>query len=700
MWSRRSAERARTRSERRSGLRVEGLEERLALSTLPTGFAETRVTTGLVRPAALEIAPDGRIFVAQQGGQLRVIKDNALLPTPFATLDVDSSGERGLLGVAFDPDFARNQFVYVYHTVPANGSTPAFNRVSRFTASGDVAAANSRATILNLDALSAATNHNGGAIHFGPDGKLYVATGENARAANAQSLNNRLGKILRINSDGSIPADNPFDAQATGDNRAIYALGLRNPYTFAFDSGSGRLFINDVGQDAFEEINIGVAGANYGWPGLEGESTDPRFASPVFAYGHGPGNELGFAISGGDFLAGPSGSLPEGYSGDYLFGDFINKWIRRYDSATDTAAPFATEISGFPVDLRVAPSGTVYYLVRADGTNPAALFRVDYTPPNNPTPPPGNPTTPPGNPNPPPGNPNPPPTTPVAGPEIRRQPGDVIALPGASATFSAEAVGTGTVTYRWQRNGQDIPGATGSSYTLGSVSEADSNALFRVVVSDSAGGTSVSRAATLTVIDGAIRRVYLDVLFREPDLAGGKTWTDALAAGTPRGQVVAAILGSTERRTIAIGSIYQRYLGRTVDPTGLATWLGVLGGGTEDDVVAGVVGSVEYAARNGGTTEGFARAFYRDILDRDPDPDGLASALGLLATVTRPDLARAFLLSDEALNQLATGWYRTYLRRDPDPDGLAVQVGLLRSGLRSEVVLASILASTEYVGRV
>ena len=155
----------------------------------------------------MDFAPDGRLFVCLQGGQLRVIKNGTLLATPFLTVTVDSSGERGLLGVAFDPNFATNNFIYIYYTVPGS---PAHNRVSRFTASGDVAVAGSEFVLLNLNNLSGATNHNGGAIHFGPDGKLYIAVGENANPSNAQTLSNLLGKVLRINSDGSIPTDNPF----------------------------------------------------------------------------------------------------------------------------------------------------------------------------------------------------------------------------------------------------------------------------------------------------------------------------------------------------------------------------------------------------------------------------------------------------------------------------------------------------------
>src|SRR4051812_15908518 len=231
-------------------------------ATLPAGFMETQVAGGLNNPTAMAFAPDGRIFVCEQGGQLRVVKNNALLAAPFLTVTVDSAGERGLLGITFDPNFSTNGFVYIYYTA----TTPAVhNRVSRFTASRDTAVPGSEVVLLELNNLSGATNHNGGAIHFGPDGKLYIATGENANGANSQTLNNLLGKMLRINADGTIPHDNPFFSTATGNNRAIWALGLRNPYTFAFQPGTGRMFINDVGQNLTEEINEGLAGSNYGW---------------------------------------------------------------------------------------------------------------------------------------------------------------------------------------------------------------------------------------------------------------------------------------------------------------------------------------------------------------------------------------------------------------------------------------------------
>lgn len=341
-------------------------------ATLPAGFTETSIN-GLSNSTAMEIAPDGRIFVCQQGGSLRVIKNGVLLSTPFLTLTVDANGERGLLGIAFDPNFASNNFLYVYYTVP---STPRHNRVSRFTANGDVVVPGSERIILELDNLSTATNHNGGAIHFGPDGKLYAAVGENANPANAQTLSNMLGKVLRINSDGTIPTDNPFFNAAVGNNRSIWTLGLRNPFTFAFQPGTGRVFINDVGQSAWEEINDGIAGSNYGWPNTEGATSNPAFRSPLFAYGHGFSLTTGCAIAGGAFYNPTSVQFPLSYVGQYFFADLCSGWIRVFDPATGTASGFATNISS-PVDLKVGADGSLYYLARGSG----AVFRVQFTDP-------------------------------------------------------------------------------------------------------------------------------------------------------------------------------------------------------------------------------------------------------------------------------------------------------------------------------
>ena len=352
----------------------------VSAATLPTNFSESQIANGLTNATAMAFAPDGRLFVCQQGGQLRVIKNGALLATPFVTLTVDSAGERGLLGVAFDPDFATNQFVYVYYTA----TTPAtHNRVSRFTANGDVALGASEVAILDLNNLSGATNHNGGAIHFGPDGKLYIAVGENANSANSQTVGNLLGKILCINADGTIPSDNPttfpgIAGSPSGINRAIWSVGLRNPYTFTFQPNSGRMFINDVGQSTWEEINDGIAGSNYGWSLCEGACTPPNanFRDPLFQYGHGTSATTGCAITGGAFYNPTTVNFPSDYVGKYFYAEFCSGWIRRFDPATGTATAFATGIAN-PVDLIVTADGSLYYLARDAG----AVFRVRFNTP-------------------------------------------------------------------------------------------------------------------------------------------------------------------------------------------------------------------------------------------------------------------------------------------------------------------------------
>ena len=351
------------------------------LAVLPAGFTETAISgNGLSNTTAMALHPDGRIFVCEQTGELRVIKNGVVLPAPFLTLPVNSAGERGLLGVAFDPNYATNRFVYVYYTA----TTPAVhNRVSRFTAGSpnqDVAVPGSEVVLLDLENLSA-LNHNGGAIHFGPDGKLYIATGENAVTSNSQSLANRLGKILRINSDGTIPNDNPTSfpniaGSPTGVNRAIWAVGLRNPFTFNFQPGTGRMHINDVGQGTWEEINAGAAGANFGWPTCEGTCGTAGMTNPIYQYSSLVAAPC--AITGGAFYNPATLAFPAQFIGKYFFADFCAGWIKTIDPlnppATGTAPDVFTGI-GAPVDIQVSNDGSLFYLDRET----SAVFRVQYT---------------------------------------------------------------------------------------------------------------------------------------------------------------------------------------------------------------------------------------------------------------------------------------------------------------------------------
>ncbi|HJV91674.1 MAG TPA: PQQ-dependent sugar dehydrogenase, partial [Holophagaceae bacterium] len=225
------------------------------------------------------------------------------------------------------------------------------------------------AALIDLPILSA-TNHNGGAIHFGPDGKLYVATGENAVPANAPDMTTTLGKILRFEPNGNIPTDNPYIATTVGLNQSIWAKGLRNPFTFAFQPGTTLMHINDVGQSTWEEVNVGAAKADYGWPATEGPTSASGITPPRFAYGH-PSAPAGQPGSTGTFLQGvaivgaafdaPSSPWPSMYHGSYWFGDLTGGWVARMNLESGNVSTFATGFTGLR-DLAFAANGSLYVL--------------------------------------------------------------------------------------------------------------------------------------------------------------------------------------------------------------------------------------------------------------------------------------------------------------------------------------------------
>lgn len=457
----------RPRGETKRPALCETLESRQLLTVLPTGFAETQVATGFASPTAMTLAPDGRVFVAEQAGELRVIKNDTLLPTPFLTVPTQAVTERGFGGVVLDPDFAANGYVYVYYTA----STPDIhNRVSRFTAdpgNPDQALAGSEQVLFEIETANGSGYHQGGAMHFGADGKLYVAVGDHGGTTRAQSMAWTFGKMLRLNSDGSIPADNPFYNTASGSRRAIWALGLRNPFTFAIQPGTGRMYINDVGQNLWEEINEGAAGANYGWPSAEGPSSDPQFTAPIYA---APQPDVK-AFTGGDFYNPATPQFPASYTGAYFFGDLNKRFIKRLDTTTRVASGFATLTPGSPVDIDTAADGSLYYLARPiDGTRPGGVYRIRYSS--------------------------------TGAPGISAQPQARTVAVGQPVMFTVVASGAEPLTYQWQRDGANIPGATAATYTLPAATLADDGATFRVVVTN-ASGAATSNPAALNVTSGA-----------------------------------------------------------------------------------------------------------------------------------------------------------------------------------------------------
>lgn len=341
--------------------------------TLPTSFTSVQIASG-IDPVAMDIAPDGRIFLTEKSGRIRIVKNDVLLPTPFVTIPgVDNVGERGVLGIVLDPNFSSNNFVYVFYTYRPTGSTFSNNRVSRFTANGDVAVSGSELVLLETDALTA-INHNGGSIVF-KEGKLLVTIGDNANGNNAQLFTTIKGKILRLNPDGSIPTDNPYYGSTTGINRAIWALGLRNPFNIAVQPGTGTVFINDVGEGTYEEIDEGLAGKNYGWPGIEGVRTTQtppaNYQDPFYAYGR----SSGCSITAGEFYNPSVTQFPVEYVGKYFFADFCGGWIRTIDPVTKEVATFATGLSS-PVGIKAGRNGSLYVIARGGG---GVLLKMSYT---------------------------------------------------------------------------------------------------------------------------------------------------------------------------------------------------------------------------------------------------------------------------------------------------------------------------------
>jgi glucose/arabinose dehydrogenase/PKD repeat protein len=325
---------------------------------LPPDFQDS-LLANVGSPTGLAFTPDGRLLVTTQTGKLRVIQNGALLAN--AALDLTAricaNSERGVLSVAVDPNFSVNRFIYLFYTLNKSGGCPTssvtnpINRVSRFVLSDANTVDTSQEVVLVDNIPSPGGNHNAGDVHFGKDGFLYISTGDGGWDPDSGSAGNNdaardqhvlMGKILRVTSTGAIPPGNPYlgadsaRCNVTGRTdpgkkcQETFAWGLRNPFRIAFDPNASttRFFINDVGQNVWEEINVGQAGADYGWNVREGKcangsttncgSPPSGMTNPIFAYSHSDGCG---AITGGAFV--PAGDWPPEYDGAYLFGDYV-----------------------------------------------------------------------------------------------------------------------------------------------------------------------------------------------------------------------------------------------------------------------------------------------------------------------------------------------------------------------------------------
>jgi glucose/arabinose dehydrogenase len=316
-------------------------------SPAPGTLKLTPIAAGLDAPLFVTAPPaDPRLFVVEQGGRIRLIKGGTLQSTPFLDISgtVASGGERGLLGLAFHPMYATNGRFFVYYTAPSGDVT-----LAEYHVSADPDVADPSGTVLLTIPHRDYANHNGGMLAFGPDGKLYMGTGDGGGGGdplgNAQRISVLLGKILRLDVDGgapyAVPTDNPFAGSSAGRGE-IWSYGLRNPWRFSFDRQSGDLYIGDVGQDLHEEVDVATAasgrgkGLNFGWNLMEGLSCyrddacdKSGLTLPVLDYDH----TNGCSVTGGYVYRGAA--IPS-LAGTYFYGDYCGGWVRsfRYQNGT------------------------------------------------------------------------------------------------------------------------------------------------------------------------------------------------------------------------------------------------------------------------------------------------------------------------------------------------------------------------------
>ncbi len=360
---------------------------------IPASFSlrVQEVATGLSSPVYVTSPPgDARLFVVEQGGRIRIIESGQLVATPFLDISsrMTSGGERGLLSLAFHPSYKTNGFFYVYFT-GLSGEI----RVERFTVSGNANIANAGSNRLILTTPhSFAANHNGGLAMFGPDGMLYLGLGDGGGGGdplgNGQNKATLLGALLRIDVNNgdpyAIPAGNPFVGVA-GVRPELWAIGLRNPWRYAFDAQTGLLYVADVGQDKLEEINVVAAargGLNYGWNVMEGLScfnaaacSQTGLELPVLDYSHSGGS---CSITGGFVYRGSA--IPE-IAGHYLYSDYCLGFLKSFRYDNGTAADQRTwnvgsigSISSFGQDnagelYMTSSNGKVYRIMRGFGAD-------------------------------------------------------------------------------------------------------------------------------------------------------------------------------------------------------------------------------------------------------------------------------------------------------------------------------------------
>ena len=328
-------------------------------ANFPPGFAEALVLNGLYRPTSLDFGPGGELWISGQAGQVWIYRGGS--PILAAKLPVDTQGERGISGIALDPDYATNHYVWLDYT---SSTPPIHNRLSHFTNVGD--------QLVDEHVILEGPNlqnifHNGGCLRFASDKTLFFTMGDDGQGSQAQDTHSLLGKIFHVNRDGSPAAGNPFLDGVGGDPR-VWAYGFRNPWRFDIQPVTGNLFIGDVGAATWEEVDLGVPGGNFGWPNVEGPAPagQPGVIYPLYYFPHDP--VLGAAVIGGDHAR--ANSFAPEYEGDYFFADHTSARLFRMKLDVRNV-PLSTDVwatgLGLPTELRFGPAGGLYYLAFNEG---------------------------------------------------------------------------------------------------------------------------------------------------------------------------------------------------------------------------------------------------------------------------------------------------------------------------------------------
>lgn len=387
------------------------------------GFEEVLLIDSL-NPVSMTVDHHNRIWYVEKHGEVWITdaagRRNA---DPVLTLEVDDHNERGLQGIALHTDFDNQPWMYVYYAVNFENH----NRVSRFKINGDLAVPGSEEILLDLDVLSAGV-HNGGSMVMDSSGYLFIATGDGGAGFFAQEKSSLLGKILRIKDDGTIPEDNPWYNELEGDYRAIWCMGLRNPFNLAWDADTKRLYAGDVGGSEYEEINEILPGKNYGWPIVEGplkSQTPPaQYQDPLYSYDHGQG----CAITALHLYRSSNPIVPDEYQGKLFFSDYCGNYVKRINPETGVVEElFGRDLSR---PLSIASdyyTGHLFYLARSglgggteednSRTRDGNLWLVRYTG--------------------------------ASSPRISVPPQSYTAPVHESATFQVRATGAPTLRYQW-----------------------------------------------------------------------------------------------------------------------------------------------------------------------------------------------------------------------------------------------------------